>query len=228
MQILVSDYDGTLNPFYFKPIFEQNIEGIKDFRANGNLFIISTARKPEQITGEIKRFDIPYDYLICSNGNIILDSNLNAIYINNIADYEITPFLDIISFLYGVKTIEYYDYKGEATFQSPYKIEVETDKFIKSRNFANFEYGMKIEAFLRKISISHSSNKREGMITLLKKLSVKIKDSDIYSIGNSTSDIDMLKRFNGYKVPYSNPYLLFDKSIPMIDSVYSLTKRIKQ
>ena len=227
MQILVSDYDGTLNPFYFKPIFDKNIAGIREFRSNGNLFIISTARKPKQVLTEVHNYFIPYDYLICSNGNIILDSNGNVVYINSITESKISPFLDTIEFLYGIKNIRYFDFNGKLTLETPYSIRVETNKFIKSSSFKDLEFGMKISIFLKKISFSHQSNKRDGLLTLLKELKLAVKSSNIYSIGNSINDIEMLRRFNGYKVPHSNPYLLFDQQIPMIDSVYSLTKKIQ-
>lgn len=227
MQILVSDYDGTLNPFYFKPIFDKNISGVREFMANGNMFVISTARKPEQVLDEIHSYSIPYNYLICSNGNIILDSDGNVVYINGITESEIFPFLDTIEFLYGIKNIRYFDFNGKSTLETPYSIRVDTNKFVKSSIFKDLEFGMKVSIFLRKISFSHQSNKREGLLTLLRELKLAVRNPNIYSIGNSINDIEMLRRFNGYKVPHSNPCLLFDQQIPMIDSVYSLTKKIQ-
>ena len=227
MQILVSDYDGTLNPFYFKPIFDKNIDGIRDFMSTGNLFVISTARKPGQVLDEVHGYSIPYDYIICSNGNIILDGDGNVVYTNSIDESEIFPFLDVIELLYGIKNISCFDFNGNLTFETPYSIQVETNKFIKSSSFKELEFGMKINIFLKRISFSRRSNKRDGLLRLLRELKLSVKNTDIYSIGNSINDIEMLRRFNGYKVPYSNPYLLLDQQIPMIDSVYSLTKKIQ-
>ena len=227
MQILVSDYDGTLNPFYFKPLFNKNIDGIKEFKANGNLFVISTARKPKHILNEIHNYSIPYYYLICSNGNIILDNNGYAVYINGLTESEIFLYLDIIEFLYGIKNIGYYDFDENLTFDTPYSVRVDTNKFIKSSSLKDLEFGMKINIFLKKISFFHQSNKRAGLLALLKKLKLSVKNLNIYSIGNSINDIEMLKEFNGYKVPYSNPYLLFYRHIPMVDSVYTLTKKLQ-
>ena len=227
MQILVSDYDGTFNPFYFKPVFDKNIEGVKNFRFNGNLFIISTARKPSQIVNELKMFSISYDYLICSNGNIIFDNNGNVVYINSISESEILLFLDSIQFLYGVKSICYFDFDGKTTCESPYSVQIITRKIIKSTEFIRSDFDIKISVFLTKIKFQHCSNKRDGLLTLLKELKLAVKNPNIYSIGNSVNDIEMLRRFNGYKVPYSNPLLLFDSQIPIVDSVYTLTKKIQ-
>lgn len=227
MRILASDYDGTLNPFYFRPIFTKNIAGIQNFKANGNLFIIATARKPMQFINEINNYSIPYDYIICDNGNIILDNCGNIVHMNYVTESEISFFLDIIECLYGIKNINFFDMYGNPTLEMPYGMEVETDRFIKSSSFKDLEFGMKINIFLKKILISHRCNKKDGLLTLLRILKLEVEHHNIYTVGNSMNDIEMLKRFNGYKVPYSNPYLLLDHQIPMIDSVYSLTKKIQ-
>ena len=227
MQILVSDYDGTLNPFYFKPLFSKNIKGIKEYRANNNLFVISTARKPKQIIKELKWFSIPYDYLICSNGKIILDNNGDIIYTNIIYEHEIRELLSTINILFGIKSLNYLDIYGNITNQAAYKILIEKNNLKKLKKISNLISGIKVNAFFKKISISHYSDKRKGLIALLKELKIEIDSKNIYSIGNSLNDIKMLKSFNGYKVPHSNPHLLLNSEIPMINSVYTLTRKIQ-
>ena len=77
MKLLVSDYDDTLYTSDYS--IRLNVEAIKKFRKNGNLFAISTARDFTSIKEEIKKHNIPYDFLSCYNSNAIYDKDDNII-----------------------------------------------------------------------------------------------------------------------------------------------------
>ena len=52
-----------------------------------------------------------------------------------------------------------------------------------------------------------------------------IENKDIYTIGNDTNDLLMLKEYNGYRVPYSYPRILLER-LPKT-SVKKLVQKIE-
>lgn len=86
MKILASDLDGTLR--VTESIGEDDLKAIKEFRKQGNKFIISTGRTISGIKKVFEEADLEFDYLVLCNGGIILDSEWNIIE-NNIIDFEI-------------------------------------------------------------------------------------------------------------------------------------------
>lgn len=227
MKILVSDYDGTFNSFYFKKAFKKNLDSVNDFRTAGNIFIIATARSPKHMYKEIEKWDIKCDYLICNNGNVVLDSNKNVLF-SSVFDKEyVTQLIETTSYLYDLDSSQCIAPYGENPANAPFTINDQTLKLINVKS-AFYEFGLKVDTFLNNIKFSRFSNKRDGLIELLKKIRISLNDPNIYSIGNSINDIELLKTFNGFKVPWSNPYLLFRSDIPTIGSVHSLTKKIQE
>lgn len=70
MIILASDYDGTLRR---QEVEQSEIDAIHQFRAQGNLFGIVTGRAVDMIFEELRHFQVPFDFLICNNGAIVVD-----------------------------------------------------------------------------------------------------------------------------------------------------------
>lgn len=227
MKILVSDYDGTYNPYYLRKPFEKNRNAVDDFRKNGNLFIIATARSPKHMYEEIKKWDIKYDYLICNNGSIVIDSNGNIIFTTIFYEEYDSYLIEIISYLYSLTNYQSIDQEGKSPTKASYQVRILTLELTDDKSIFH-KFGSKANVLLDKIRTYQNSNKRDGLIELLKTIKVSLNYSEIYSIGNSINDIELLKRFNGFKVPWSNPYLLLRTDIPTISSVHSLTKKIQQ
>lgn len=73
MKLLATDYDGTLK--FGDSVLESDIEAIKKWREQGNLFAIVTGRSKESITMEIEKYGIPVDLLVTNNGGMIFDSS---------------------------------------------------------------------------------------------------------------------------------------------------------
>ena len=78
VKILVADYDNTFytdeNQLY------KNIECIREFQNNGNLFVISTSRSWKSMKKEIDTYKIPFDYLCCNTGGSIFDHDGDLLY----------------------------------------------------------------------------------------------------------------------------------------------------
>ena len=83
-KILVSDYDNT---FYTnEEQLYKNIENIKKFQEEGNIFVISTSRSWKSIKKEIDEYKIPFDYLCCNTGGTIFDNKGSSLFVGNISD----------------------------------------------------------------------------------------------------------------------------------------------
>ena len=76
-KLLASDYDGTL--LLQGEIFSRDLEAISNFRNNGNLFGIITGRSISMIVDDLENHQIPLDFLVCNNGGIICDYQLNIV-----------------------------------------------------------------------------------------------------------------------------------------------------
>lgn len=72
MKLLASDYDGTLRR---QEVAQSEIEAIRKFQSEGNLFGIVTGRAVDMILEELRQFNVPFDFLICNNGAIVADKN---------------------------------------------------------------------------------------------------------------------------------------------------------
>lgn len=86
MKTLFCDIDGTIlneTGLYSK----QDILAIKEFRKAGHKFILCTGRNINEVDEVINSFNIPYDYLVLSNGAQIVDNRGNYLLNQKIA-YE--------------------------------------------------------------------------------------------------------------------------------------------
>ena len=52
MKLLVSDYDGTFNEYKSLSKINNNIDAVKRFMSNGNLFAFATGRRFYSIKGD--------------------------------------------------------------------------------------------------------------------------------------------------------------------------------
>lgn len=85
MKVLASDYDGTLR--VNQEVSETDLKALKKWREAGNAFGIVTGRSFQTITQEIKKYNIGYDFLVCNNGGVIFDHNLELLKMHLI-DFE--------------------------------------------------------------------------------------------------------------------------------------------
>lgn len=226
MKILISDYDSTFNPIYAKLSIQRNTKAIENFRKKGNIFILSSFLTPSKIQRKLEKSKIPFDYLICDNGNLTFDERKNIIQANYIDENEIESLIEFIRDLYEIKTINYLDPFENPTLNAPYQIRINTKKSVGYNTLSDLEFDLKIKSFLNQIHITHNSNLRNSIVTLLKELKLNLEKDNIYSLGNSIKDSEMLKSFNGYKIPLSNPYLILDNEIPLTEGIYTLIKKL--
>ena len=227
MKLLVSDYDGTI--FDFENIREtrKNIDAIKRFRDNDNLFAIATARTFSSIKYQTDKFKISYDYLICSDGGCVFDNKDNLIYSNSISPKLLLSIYSYLRSLPFVKKINFLDSFGRTTDEVNDVQQIYVEVY-----FTNTLDILKIKrklAPLQSIGILNicyfykKALKTDGM-RIIRDIE-NLDKKDIFTIGNGNNDICMLREYNGSRVPYSYPKVVL-QNFPK-NSVYNLVKKIE-
>lgn len=229
MKLLISDYDGTFNDSLLANNINNNVDAVNKFKEKGNMFGVATGRTYLSLKEEIKKYNIPYDFLICNNGATIFDSKDNLLYFTPI-DYEaIYKTLDYFKKINVLKECKLYDVYGQETDKLYYVTEIICK--IKIKNLKDLRKIKRELSFLNSISFIHflilyeKVDKTNG-IEYIRNL-YKIEKDNIYTIGDEINDIDMLRKYNGHKMIISNPILL-NKGINTSFSVKHLIKKIER
>lgn len=230
-KILVSDFDGT---FYLKNVdINDNIKNVENFRSNGNLFIIATGRSYDEFKEALEVHPLSYDYLIINNGATILNEKhefINNCIIKNWAKNRLFKDLDfsIITNIYGCNILKSkIDVKNKRL--TKIHIEYQTLEQAKSvKDFINKKYKFTLKSYVIPTTksveiISSKCNKAKSVKKLAK--SNKINKNNIYAIGDSYNDYDMIKSFNGYAMENAKPEIK-EISIEVLPSVSSLIGKL--
>lgn len=203
-KMLISDYDNT---FYLNDNdIKNNIDKVKEFRSKNNIFVIATGRSYYDFNTKLNKYPIKFDYLIINQGATILDANGNIIK-NYTIDNVIKDQL--------INEIELYD--QEEMFACSIlesrvsiknnnitKIHKKYDTLEKARNVSkeiNKKYQNDIITYLipssNSIEIISSKTNKANAIQKIADLE-KITKENIFTIGDSYNDIEMIANFNGY------------------------------
>lgn len=222
MICLVSDFDGTL----YDDNFLNNLKSVREFMEDGNIFVIATGRTFQNIKAKTQELNIPYDYLICSDGAAIYDKSDNLIY-NKYLDKKIKE--DIIQDLKNdkrVKTIMLDDNNDLIS-----NIEVDTSRIL-VKTYNDFDYAdiinqlrqtyrlLKIYKSPNWINISYET--KDVAISYLEKI---ISPSKLYVVGDSDNDIEMIEKYDGYIMKKNNSCV--NNNYKVIDSIENLIHIIK-
>lgn len=228
-KLLISDYDGTFNKTSKLVKMSENIDSVKDFMSNGNIFALASARSFISLKGQIQRYNIPYNYLICNNGGIVYDENDNVIFLHPTLNSVILKTIKYISKRKIFKSIIFKDYYGNVTtdLDKVYDIICVID----SNNIERLEE-IKDELnylcstpFFHILIFNESIDKTDGIDVIISKEG--IHDDDTYTVGNDFFDVNMLTRYNGYRMHNSNP-ALYKPSIKKVPSVRKLVRSIEK
>lgn len=231
-KVLVVDYDRTL---YVNNIdILKNIEKINDFRKNGNIFIIATGRTYSSLKKEIDKYNIKYDYLILNHGALVIKEDNTALFHYNI-NKDIL--LDINKYLIDLKSknIFYSYYLNDTDDINNPNISKITAKFSSNKdsfkevikplvekynNTLNIYFTQKYEVEI----ISKETNKSQALNLLMKK--ANFNKENIYTIGDSYTDIEMIKDYNGACMENSIDILKNNKNILKYKSVSDYIDKI--
>lgn len=219
-KLLISDYDNTLKCDNFE-LFKENIQSIYNFIKNGNYFNISTARGYDSIKQEIDTYNISCNFITCNNGSVIYDSSGNLLYANYIDKAD----LDYIKNVLYDYELHYLDDRGNDVSILNNIIDVSILSLFGINN-AIKERLNQFQIDKRNLYIyliKNKCTKLDGAKYIQRLL--KISKNNIYSIGDSIDEKEMLINYNGYRVPTAYP-CLYDENIKQISSVKELIYKI--
>ena len=203
--LIVSDYDGTLIDDNKLTTLDETIEMIKDLRRIKVAFMISTGRTYDSIKKEVDKYQIPFDFISCANGNVLFDNNNTPIIVNHI-DHPLISFLKS----YCAEEIIQETLRDEFGYEV-HSIAKAVEDFIHIRD--NLPTRQKVTNLLmrnklvdyctdgkNKFSI-HVFNNTDKCSTIDEcSRRILLPSTEIYTIGNGPNDARMIKRYNGYIV----------------------------
>ena len=214
-KILISDYDGTF--YQNDKDIKINIDKATEFRQLGNLFVIATGRSYVDLKMQIDKYKIPYDYLILNHGGLVLSKNLDIIEVFTLNKAEVDSILDYVS---NNKDVD--DTILISTFTKDVK---DTSNIVKIMlKLYNYEKASEVKSFVDKnyrntksylvgednhylVEIISSKASKSLMIEKIV-TKEKIENKNIFTVGDGINDIDMIKKYNGYRMKTSCKELL--------------------
>lgn len=231
-KILISDYDGT---FYQNDIdIKKNIDKVDEFRTLGNLFVLATGRSYVDLKIEIDKYKIPYDYLILNHGALLLSKNLEIFKVFTLDKELVGSVLEYANNnkdIYDVVLINVFKKKVTDTSNVvkimlklySYDNALDVKKYIDER-YANIKcyYEKEDNHYLVEIVSSKASKS-----LMIEKILVreKIENDNVFTIGDGVNDIDMIRKYNGYRVKNACEELEFITN-RVIDNVSDLINDI--
>lgn len=216
-KMLISDYDQT---FYLNDMdIEKNKQAVSKFMNQRNIFAIATGRSYLDFKTKLNIYKFPYDYVIINHGATILDKEDNIICNFTIDDsviFQMKEHLELencqsyfccsvlesrVDFSHGNLT------KINVTYTTK-------EKAMKINYIINEKYSSYVNCYYvsnNAVEIISNQTNKSYAITLLAH-QINMEKQNIYTIGDSYSDIEMIKNFNGYCMTHS------------IDELKSITK----
>lgn len=199
MKLLVSDYDQTLSMDDITIKF--NLKKIKEFRDNGNIFMLSTGRTYSSIKEEIQKWNISYDYLSCVDGTSLYDSNDNLLFFSKLNADDLN-YSNQLKTKYKSK-IEFFDIDSDES-----GIPEERIIQIHDIHFKNIIKGIKIffaehmnnSNYSYKFNCIYLRPKNASKSTTINYLEQKlnISHNNIFTIGDHNNDYEMIRDYNGF------------------------------
>lgn len=227
-KLLVADYDSAIFS-WSKNITNINIEAIKQFRKNGNKFVIMSSRDYKSLKKFLSQSNCEYDAIICNSGNIAIDNENNIIFKQCLSKSQVEDLKYYFKNL-GKKYIESYHMYNLAGYT--YTSDCIIDFYVVPKPFKrikpmieelkHFYPDIDVEQYLESICI----RKKISMIDSIGEVSkyFKVKEKNIYTIGKTANDYEILEKYNGYNLLFSHPSLRLISN----GSVRSVNKLIKK
>ena len=215
MKLLVTDYDGT---FLIDEVsLKKNIKAVNKLRKLGFKFIISTGRSFSSIKKQVELHNIPYDYLHCADGACVFDNNDNLLNFYEM-DHQI---LDELMNL--IKNVNYeeiqicYPKTYEDTYNKNDKIagvnivfrgenyspQFEKDFLKLKEKYPNYNFLIYDHITYVYLCIKAPNICKSAAIKFMEE-KYNIDPKDIYVIGDSDNDIEMVRDYKGVSIMGKN------------------------
>ena len=219
MKLFVTDYDGTL--FVNEKDLKENIKMLKELQENNTKVIIATGRSYPSIMNQLLKYSIPYDYIIAADGSIIYDTNGNILKLYEMNEEIIEPFKKFYQEI-NYEEIQFVYKEGYSNILTNIKGLLGINVCIMTKNYTNElnDNLLKMKEIYKDYSFfsyvhpdySYLCVKPKGITkaTLITYLMDKldITKDNIYVIGDSYNDYDMIKEYNGVAMTTSYPEIL--------------------
>ena len=219
MKLFVTDYDGTL--YTDDKSMKKNIRALKKLRKNDFLIVISTGRSYVSIKNQIEMYNIPYDYVSCADGSITYDKSGKIVQMFSL-DKKI---IDAFQRFYENLSYEEIQFSYPAGYENNLREDdhllginvcisshLYTKELVKEfynlkkifpkYNYLAYEHPNYSYLCIKPKDISKSYSLKE----LQKELQINSKD--IYVIGDSSNDYEMIKEFKGVCMTNSYPDII--------------------
>ena len=208
MKILASDFDDTIYFENNQNKNKENVEAIRKFISQGNIFCIITGRNYTNLKKFLIEENIPYSYLICEDGAKIfnnMDYCIHTILLEEELINRIIPILE-------EKQLDYYlddGYNKTEYRKDCVKIVINCKDEDSKKEIVTFlkeKFNIHIYASRTHVNIiNHSVNKEKALKILFNLESLSI--DDLHVIGDNDNDYEMLKAFDGAIVKKHHPIL---------------------
>lgn len=215
MKLFVTDYDGTL--FTDEINLTINRKKLLELHQLGFIIVISTGRSFQSIKKQILKYDLYYDYLHCADGSIIYNKDDTLIKFYSM-EHDIVKDVFILKDKINYEEIqislpEYYqDTYRENDQISGINIVIKPqfmnhsflNEFMDLKekyphyNFLIYDHGNYIYLCIKKEHVS----KAMGVKFMQEYL--KIPKQNVYVIGDSDNDLEMIKEFDGVGIKGNN------------------------
>lgn len=216
-KIIFSDYDKT---FYLNDDdLVKNIDAVKRFQKAGNKFVIATGRSYPDYVDKMLHHQVPYDYLMLNHGSQILSKDLQVIKSDYLEASVVSKIYEIASgyeSVYQILLFDDFKRHQELITENVTKIMIKSnsleeaiemnDLFNKTHEFNAKSYKLiSGDHWLIEI-ISGDTNKSRAIEHLLEY--EQIPEEAVYTIGDASNDVEMIKRFNGFGMVNSEECVL--------------------
>ena len=237
MKLFVTDYDGTL--YCDDDSLRKNIESFNKLHELDFKIMISTGRSFSSIKNQVTIYNIPYDYLSCADGSIIYDNNDNILTMFKMDNKIIKPIEDFY------QNLEY----EEIQFSYPraysnilnennsdllgINICIVTEKYTKdlvndfiemSKLYPEYHFLNYMHPNYSYLCVKPSGIDKSSTIDYLKE-KFNMNDFDIYVIGDSYNDKEMIEKYHGVCMKDAWPEII-NISKKAYDNVYDYIEDI--
>lgn len=208
MKILASDFDDTIYYLDEEEKTKENIQQIKRFINNGNIFCIITGRNYTDLKLLLNELNIPYSYLICEDGAKIFNNMDYCLDTILLTKKEVEKIVKIIE----ENNWDYYlddGYNETNNYNDCVKIVINcTDDNKKQEIVQMIKNIIDIHVYASRshINIIHKSVNKEKALKRLINIE-ELNTSSLYVIGDNDNDYEMLKNFQGAIIKKHHPKL---------------------
>ncbi len=197
MKILASDFDLTLYVDDLDTV-KRNVSAISRFIKQGNVFCIITGRNYSSIKKLLNQYHIPYHYLICQDGAKIFDSLdycFSTEYLSREKIEKVLPIVEKYQFSYylddGYNETNNLDDCVKIACRLESRVD-DAEKLISELD-SNSVYAYLSSSHIN--IVDRSVNKKIALEKVL--VHADCYKEDLYVIGDSINDLEMLTAFQG-------------------------------